>query len=60
MMAQFLDIPSLALQTSCGGELKTAKESAALVEGGTIVGKNAPEALRGRTLRIPTQEWRVP
>jgi RHS repeat-associated protein len=37
-----------------------AKDNAMATEGGTIVGKNAPDNLRGQTVKIKTEERRVP
>ena len=36
-----------------------AKDDALETEGGTLVGKNAPEQFRGRTLKIETEVYRV-
>jgi hypothetical protein len=63
-LVQTQDGHIFATEVKSGGGVRSGRQLAAdhamEVEGGTIVGTNAPEALRGRTLRIPTQEWRVP
>jgi RHS repeat-associated protein len=54
----------IAVEVKSGGATRSAaqvaKDTAMASEGGRIVGKNAPDALRGQTVVIPTVERRVP
>lgn len=52
----------VACEVKCGGGVRNssqiAKDNAMEAEGGTIVGKNAPDAMRGETMKIETREMR--
>lgn len=52
----------VACEVKCGGAVRNAsqlaKDRALATEGGVVVGKNAPDALRGQQIVIPTIERR--
>jgi len=56
------DATLVAVEVKSGGAVRSGqqllKDGLMEIEGGTLVGKNAPEALRGQTLHIPTVERR--
>jgi len=61
-LVQQADGSLVALEVKTGGGVRTAaqlaKDAAMETEGATLVGKNAPDALRGLTVQIPTTEVR--
>jgi hypothetical protein len=52
----------VACEVKCGGAIRNssqlAKDGAMATEGGVVIGKNAPNALRGQQIVIPTIELR--
>jgi RHS repeat-associated protein len=63
-LIQTADGQIIAIEVKSGGAVRNssqlAKDAALATEGGTLVGKNAPDALRGQTIIITTIERRVP
>jgi hypothetical protein len=61
-LIQATDGSYVAIEVKTGNAVRSAaqlgKDAAMESEGATIVGKNAPQALRGETVRIPTVEVR--
>lgn len=63
-LVQAADGSMVAVEVKAGGgvrnALQLAKDGEMATEGATLVGRNAPAALRGQAVRLPTIEVRVP
>ena len=62
ILAQRPDATLVAIEVKTGNATRNAsqllKDALMELEGATLVGKNAPEALRGTTVHVPTVERR--
>ena len=63
-LVQQADGSMVAIEVKSGGGVRSAvqlaKDEEMATEGATLVGKNAPAALRGQAVQLPTIEVRVP